>query len=73
MVPVDQRTYKVEGTSCGHCVSSVSTEVAKVAGVRDVEVDLGTGAVTVSGEGIEDADVRTAITEAGYNVVPAEA
>lgn len=63
-------TYHVSGMTCGHCVSSVSSEIGKLAGVRDVRVDLATGAVTVDSEQpLADADVLAAVDEAGYQVV----
>ena len=60
--------YTVEGMSCGHCVNSVTEEVGAVAGITDVKVDLESKKVTVKGE-VDDAAVRAAIDEAGYEVV----
>ncbi len=62
-------TYTVEGMTCGHCVSAVTGEVSKVAGVSDVVVDLQTGHVTVTGEQVDESAVRAAVEEAGYDVV----
>jgi copper chaperone len=63
-------TYTVKGMTCSHCVNSVSTEVGALPGVRDVDVDLATGAVTVTSEGPLDTDaVRGAVEEAGYELV----
>ena len=63
-------TYQVSGMTCEHCVASVKGEIAKIAGVTDVDVDLGSGKVTVtSGTDVEDAAVRAAVDEAGYEVV----
>ena len=65
-------TYTVTGMTCGHCVASVTEEVSEVAGVTGVEVDLGSGAVTVTGDQpVDDAAVRAAVEEAGYQVVDA--
>lgn len=65
-------TYTVTGMTCGHCVASVTEEVSEVAGVTDVQVDLPTGAVTVTSEQpVDDAAVRAAVAEAGYQVVDA--
>jgi copper ion binding protein len=65
-------TYQVQGMTCGHCVNSVSTEVAALAGVTDVQVDLASGQVTVTSESPLDADaVRAAVDEAGYDLVGA--
>jgi copper chaperone len=60
--------YVVTGMTCDHCVLSVREEVSEVAGVRDVEVDLATGRLTVTGEGVSDDAVRAAVEEAGYGV-----
>ena len=63
-------TYTVKGMTCGHCVSAVSTEVGALPGVTGVEVDLSTGAVTVTSEHPLDAgSVRAAVDEAGYELV----
>lgn len=62
-------TYRVDGMTCDHCVRSVRAEVAQVPGVTDVDVDLAGGSVTVTSEGeIDDAAVRAAVEEAGYEV-----
>jgi len=55
--------------SCGHCESAVRGEVAKVAGVIDVAVDLDTKAVVVTGSDVDAAAVMVAIDEAGYDAV----
>jgi copper chaperone len=59
-------TDSVPGMHCEHCERAVKTEVAQVAGVRSVDVDLDTKRVTVRGDGIADEAVRAAIDEAGY-------
>ena len=65
-------TYQVSGMTCGHCVSAVTGELSQVPGVTDVQVDLATGAVTVTSDGpLDDAAVATAVDEAGYAVVEA--
>jgi copper chaperone len=61
--------YTVTGMTCGHCVQAVTAEVSRIAGVRDVAVDLGSGQVTVtSDEPLETAQVREAVDEAGYEL-----
>ena len=63
------QTYSVTGMTCGHCVASVTEEVQEIAGVQDVSVVLETGAVTVtSDQGVDDAAVRAAVEEAGYQL-----
>jgi len=63
-------TYTVTGMTCGHCASSVTKELSAVEGVTGVEVDLPTGAVTVTSAAPLEADeVRAAVAEAGYQMV----
>ena len=62
------REYVVQGMTCAHCVLSVREEVSEVAGVSAVDVDLASGRMTVSGEGVDEAAVRAAVSEAGYEV-----
>ena len=66
---MSQSTYTVTGMTCGHCVASVTEEVAEIDGVTDVAVDLPTGAVTVtSTQPLDEAQVRAAVEEAGYQL-----
>jgi copper chaperone CopZ len=63
-------TYAVSGMSCAHCVQAVSSELAKLPGVRDVDVDLDAGTVAVTSESPLDTEaVRAAVDEAGYELV----
>ena len=65
----ETRTFTVTGMTCGHCVASVTEEVEEVAGVESVEVALETGTLTVtSSQPVDDAAVRAAVEEAGYQV-----
>ena len=62
-------TYTVVGMTCGHCVSAVSEEVGGLPGVTGVQVDLPSGAVTVTSEApLDDAAVAAAVEEAGYEL-----
>jgi copper chaperone len=58
--------YTVSGMSCAHCVKAVSDEVDSVRGVESVVIDLDTKVVAVHGQGLDDAAIRAAIDEAGY-------
>lgn len=62
-------TYKVDGMTCGHCVSTVKGAVGSVRGAKEVEVDLAAGTVTITGTPSDQAVVQ-AISQAGYAVVP---
>ena len=65
-------TITVSGMTCGHCVASVKEEIGALPGVADVAVDLNAGGdspVTItSANDLDDADLRAAVDEAGYEV-----
>ena len=64
-------TFIVIGMTCGHCVRSVTEEVSKIGGVDGVDVDLGSGRVTVRSElALDPAALAAAVDEAGYAVAP---
>lgn len=69
----DNLIYSVPGVNCEHCRVAISNEVAAVSGVDSVEVDLEKKLVSVQGTGLEEAEVRAAIDEAGYDVAEGEA
>ena len=63
------QNYTVTGMTCGHCVTSVTEEVQEIPGVEHVEVVLETGNLTVtSAEPVDDAAVKAAVEEAGYEL-----
>ena len=64
----EQLTYSVPGVSCGHCRAAITTEVEKLQGVAGVEVDLDAKRVDVAGERLDDAAIRAAIDDAGYDI-----
>lgn len=62
-------TFTVTGMTCGHCVTSVTEEVGELAGVREVDVDLDSGRLTVHADQAVGTDaVRAAVQEAGYEL-----
>ena len=68
-------SWNVTGLTCGHCVGAVTKELASLAGVESVQVELvpqGESMVTVvSAHALDEATVRGAIDEAGFDLVGA--
>ena len=65
--------YAVSGMTCDHCVAAVREELGALAGVQSVDVDLGSGEVRVISAGVlDDAEVRAAVVEAGYELLGAD-
>ena len=61
--------YSVSGMTCHHCVLSVREEVSAIPGVTDVDVDLASGSLTVTGSDLHDEAVTAAVADAGYEVI----
>ncbi|MFF3642474.1 heavy-metal-associated domain-containing protein [Streptomyces sp. NPDC002564] len=66
--------YEVTGMTCGHCEGAVSEEISELAGVSSVKAVASTGRVTVVSEApLDEAAVRAAVDEAGYELVGVQA
>lgn len=64
-------TYEVKGMTCGHCAAAVTEELGNVGGVTAVDVDLESGRVDITSDApLSVDDVRAAVDEAGYELVP---
>ena len=62
--------FSVPGMTCGHCKQAVTTEVGKIVGVSDVDVDLDSKKVTVtSSQPLSWSDLASAVDEAGFEAV----
>ncbi|MDQ0484937.1 copper chaperone CopZ [Guptibacillus hwajinpoensis] len=67
---MEQTTLKIDGMTCGHCKSAVTTALKELEGVSGVEVNLEEGTATVS---YDDSSVSVpamneAVEEQGYDI-----
>lgn len=62
-------SYTISGMSCSCCEGAIRKEVEQLAGVASLDVDAGTGSLVVRGTDVDDAAVRAAVREAGYETV----
>ena len=64
------QVFKVQGMTCAHSVQAVTDELTRLTEVESVDVDLGTGAVTVAAEReLDRAELTAAVEDAGYELV----
>ncbi|MFR9796543.1 heavy-metal-associated domain-containing protein [Streptomyces sp. MS06] len=62
--------YRVSGMTCAHCEGAVSEEISALTGVSSVKAVAQTGEVTVvSAAPLDEEAVRSAVDEAGYELV----
>ena len=58
--------FLVPGSSCRHCMSAITAEVAKARGVETVQVEPGTNWVVVCGYDLDVDEIRAAVMQAGH-------
>lgn len=61
-------TIHVGGMSCNHCKQNVENSIKSVNGVEDVNVDLVTGKVEISGKSVDLAKVKAGVESIGYTL-----
>ena len=68
---MSREVIKASGMSCQHCAMRVTKGLKELAGVREVEVDLSSGSITVDFDPAEvNRDkMEEAVKKAGYEVV----
>lgn len=65
-----KKTITIEGMSCGHCTGRVQKALEALEGVESVEMSLEQKTAVVAGQSdIADESLRTAVEEAGYEVI----
>jgi len=65
-----ERTFRVEGMTCEHCVMTIKKALSAVEGVSRVDVSLSTGTVKVElDRDVPFEDLKKAVEEWGYRVV----
>jgi copper chaperone len=68
---MQKESLTVEGMSCGHCVKAIEGSVAKLDGVKSVQVSLEDKKVVVEFDGyqLKLDDIKETIDDQGYDVV----
>lgn len=65
--------FQVTGMHCGGCAGKVRRRLAEISGVHEVEVDVASGRVAVTQQGVAANEIVAAIAEAGYDATLAGA
>ncbi len=63
---MEQKTIKVSGMDCNHCKMSVERNLGALENVQNIEVDLATGKVKISGDNVNLQKVKQTVEEIGY-------
>jgi copper chaperone CopZ len=62
--------FNVMNVRCGGCVTTITNGLQKIAGVAAVDVNISTGRVTVSGDGLRRDVLAGTLKELGYPEKP---
>ena len=65
---MDRITMKIDGMTCGHCVSSVDKALRKVDGVTVEQVAVGSATVSYDPTAVSEARIAEAVADEGYSV-----
>ncbi len=63
---MSQENFTVANVKCGGCVSIIQNGLGEMPGVREVTVDIATGAVSVSGEALDHGALAEKLAQLGY-------
>lgn len=66
---MDRLTMKIDGMTCGHCVSTVDKALRKVDGVTVEKVDIGSATVSFNPSEVSEARIAESVSDQGYAVL----
>jgi len=63
-----EKTFNIDGMSCGHCVMVVEKELGKLE-IEKKKVEIGSAKISFDLEIVSEENIKDAIEEAGYKVI----
>lgn len=63
-----QATIMIDGMSCMHCVMRVKKAIEGLAGITDLNVEVGKTIVSFDEAKTSQKEIEAAITKAGYKI-----
>ena len=64
-----QKTFIIEGMSCGGCVNSLTRVLKAVPGIDPLKVEVGKASLRLDPDRVSDDAVRDAVERAGFELV----
>ena len=62
-----EKTVKVSGMTCNHCTANVENNLASIKGIDNIEIDLESGKVKMTGDDIDLDEVKNKVESIGYS------
>jgi copper chaperone CopZ len=66
---MDKLEFQASKIKCGGCVSTVTNGLKDMKGVTEINVDIPTNVVSVSGENLDKKAIENKLSELGYPVI----
>jgi copper chaperone len=63
-----EKTFTIQGMSCGGCVNSLTRVLASVPGIEPIKIDVGTARLRLDTERVTSQTVADAVARAGFAV-----
>lgn len=63
-----EKTFKIEGMSCGHCVSAIQRSLSKL-NLGKINVKIGSVEIKFDEDKVSENEIVKAIEAAGYPVI----
>jgi copper chaperone len=64
-----EKTFTIQGMSCGGCVNSLTRVLATVPGVEPLTIEVGKARLRIDPDRVASQDIRDAVARAGFEVV----
>lgn len=61
-----EKTIKVSGMTCNHCKANVENNLSNIHGIENIEIDLESGKVKMTGDDINLDQVKNTVESIGY-------
>lgn len=63
---MDEIQIKVKNVKCGGCVANITSHLSERADIETIEVEIGTGIVSIHGKQLDIDAIRDQLTTLGY-------
>ena len=64
-----EKTFAIEGMSCGGCVNSLTRVLKSVPGIEPVKVEVGRAVLRFDPAQVTDDTIKAAVGRAGFEVI----
>ena len=65
---MEQKTVKIDGMSCQHCVMALKKSFQMVDGIEEADVEIGVAKLKFDVNKVTEEDINEAVTRAGYKI-----